>query len=195
MSPSVIPGRDAAYSPGRLKQGSTVYGSWPGAGFNQTSTIILNANTDYYQPGFVSSPIVITSLSVNVTAGAGTNGRIGLYAADRDYQPVGPPLVDSGNLDFSTIAVKTYTPGTPIYVPRGRILGVVNADGAPTLGVQRYLAPQGHANSSIAAAGNIERLRVTRTYAAFPTPGTAWNTVDAGTTSFLGFMFVQVGAG
>ena len=181
MSPSapfLVPERDASSKIGRAKGGGTTYLTVPGNSISSITTLSHTLNTDWYSPFFTPTPLIIDQLVCEVTTGASGNLRMGLYKADADWQPIGAPLADSGNIAI-TVAVKTYTPGTPLYLPRGRYLGVVNLDTTSTLRAPRtdivtLLTP------SLGSSGAISSLSVGRTYAAFPTPGTAWTTTATG---------------
>jgi hypothetical protein len=120
-------------------------------------------------------------MAAEIFTGSGTNFRIGLYAADLDWQPTGAPLADSGNLDASAQAVKTYTPGTPIYLPSGRYLSVLNADGTPTMR-RATIEPINCSflGDTIGSSFWGMDYYVSRTLAAFPTPGTKWTTFTSG---------------
>jgi hypothetical protein len=158
-------------------------GSVPGA--NQTSTF-FGIDTDWYAPWYTPTQITIDQLAFEVTiAGAGGSVvRIGFYAADTNWQPTGAPLADSGDINTQSTGVKTYTPGSAIVVPAGRYLSVYNSGVSdPQVTAFRSMVPGAWSiNASLRSQRN---WRVTRAHAAFPNPGTAWDTVtqdDGGTT-------------
>lgn len=142
-----------------------------------SSVFTFTHNRDYYEPFSTPVPIVIDQLAAEVTTGAAGNIRIGIYRSDRDFQPLGAPLADSGDLSAAAGAVKTYTPGTPITLQAGRYLGVLNLSVA-AIGMRTYRCNPA-ATLSTMGANPINLLHVARTYAAFPTPGTLWDTTDA----------------
>jgi hypothetical protein len=181
-SPFLAPERDPAFKRGRFKKSGTTYYTLPGvalSGIAASGTRI--ANTDYYAPFFCDTPLVIDQLvSEVVTVDSGKAFRIGIYPADLDWQPAAgaAPLADSGDLSLTTAAVVTYTPGSPIYLPRGRYLTVLNMN-SNFIGVLRCLIGQpSHSflDTTIGSTAYSRDFRVARTYAAFPTPGTPWNT-------------------
>jgi hypothetical protein len=184
-SPFLAPERDRAQRPGRAKAsgGAAIYCT-PGFMSDGNTTFALTAGTDYYSPLYFASPMMVDTLAFEVTTGVAFNARIGLYAADTDFQPVGAPLVDSGDISVAAGGIKTYTPGSPVYVPRGRVVSVINSSGTPTV---REYRGNGIAGSMMdPVTGGLPwstRWRVTRAYAAFPTPGTAWTTEDNGATA------------
>ena len=190
VSPFLAPDRDGAFKPGRIKAGGgTIYYTLPGAtasGASTTGGVTDGHGTDYYTPFFCDAPIVVDQMAFEVTTlSSGKNMRVGIYRADTDLQPTGAPLADSGDISVGTTGVKTYTPGTPLLLPRGRYLTVHNNDdNTATLLVRAYFF--GYCGSGLPttlAASYIQRLTVARTYAAFPTPGTPWTTVASGTTA------------
>jgi hypothetical protein len=184
-APFLAPERDQQTTFHRAKSGGgTVYYVWLGATIGATSTFALSTNTDYYWPsGILDGPVIVDQFAIEVvTTGTATNIRVGVYASDRDFQPVGPPIVDSGDIAVGTTGVKTYTPGTPVYLARGHYLNVMNADGTVTL--RSTLTPPVNGPVQTGALANfVSELSVGRTYAAFPTPGTAWTGIGGLTTA------------
>lgn len=178
LSPFLAPERDNALKPGRSKAASTY---WTIPGYNQVSAAsdTLTANEVRYYPFFVQSPIRVDQMCIEVSTNAGTNARFGFYAADTDWQPIGAPQADSGNVATGTTGVKTYTPGTPLYIPRGRYVSCLNADGAP--GVRVITGTINGMPSLVTTLGATpvnNSFSATQTFGAFPTPGTAWDTVN-----------------
>jgi hypothetical protein len=182
-APFLAPERDDAAKWGRGKSAGASFYTVPGQLFSVISSLTgWAADTDYYEPWFTPTPIVVDQLACEVTA-AGTNIRIGLYRADADWQPIGAPLADSGSIEAGT-GVKTYTPGTPLYLPRGRYLAVGNLDNAATaLRNFRGTAPTTMLDSALGATAFVIKTKVARAYAAFPTPGTPWDTVETSSTA------------
>jgi hypothetical protein len=176
---------------GRAKGSGTTYYSIPGAGITTNTSNATVADTDYYAPWLASTPIIIDQLAIHVvTVSAGTVARIGFYAADTDWQPTGAPLADSGNLDTSTTGTKTYTPGSPISVPVGRYVSVLNSDTGTTTFTVAVASMSAYFTT--VNVGPISRYSVGRAYAAFPTPGTAWTTIETGAGSTPHMVFYRV---
>lgn len=184
VAPFLAPERDELWVPGRAKRSGVDYYTLPGVAFTAVGSGAAGGNNrDTYSSFFVSTPIRVDQLAFEVTTAATDNMRIGLYRADRDWQPRSGPLCDSGDIDLSTLGVKTYTPSSALFLSSGRYLTVYNktATGAPSC---RHF--EGRVSTPLAAAlggsatSMLYRFSVTRTHAAFPTPGTLWDTQDAG---------------
>lgn len=195
-APFLAPDRDERAAFGRAKAGATTYYSIPGVvltGGGGSRNLTLNQ--DYYGPFRTASPIVVDRLAFEVVTAAGaSNARIGLYAANRDCQPIGAPLADSGDISTATTGVKTFTPGTPIYLARGRYLTVINES---TTGVAVRTLTGDRLDGSaildtITGSPIILATVVGRTYAAFPTPGTAWTTIVNSAVGHEHFVVLRV---
>jgi hypothetical protein len=160
------------------------------------STQAFSANFDIYVPFFTSTPIVVGLLSAEVTTlDSAKNFRMGFYAADTDWQPIGAPLADSGDISTTTTGVKTYTPGTPILLSPGRYVSVVNTDTATAaFRVGRGHLPGSAMQPAMGTSLFAQQFNVSRTHAAFPTPGTAWTASSVGTVPHFHVVFYQVSA-
>ena len=179
-APFLNPSRDELQASGRGARSGETYLTLPGVYLIATSTFTTTINTDVYHAIRVESPIVVDQLLMEVTAGAVGNARIGLYRADRSWQPIGAPLADSGNIDVSANGVKTYTPGTPVFLARGRYLTVFNTSVEHAVRIYRGdVLGMTAIDSTLGATALFADVEVGRTYAAFPTPGTAWSTQGA----------------
>lgn len=156
------------------------------------SAVALTAGRDYYFPWVTPVPIIIDQLASEVTTSGGGNMRIGIYAMDTDWQPVGAPLADSGDIAV-TQAVKTYTPGTPLYLPRGRYAGVLNHSASSSFRSANGGSFAGTSvGTSIGTTLCINQASVARAYAAFPTPGTAWDTVNNSNAPMIHPVFYRI---
>lgn len=197
QAPFLAPERDGAFKRGRPKKSGTSYISLPGVSPISVATgAPADFNADCYSPLFTETPILVDQLLAEVTTlSSGKNFRIGLYVADTDWQPVGAPLADSGNISMTTTGVKTYTPGSPVLIPRGRFLSVINSGddvGVSAFRVVRGVPAGGHIFDTIGSSPLAGIFYVTRTLAAFPTPGTAWTTTVASTTPHTHMVFLRV---
>jgi hypothetical protein len=138
-------------------------------------TQALTANTVYYQPFIVSSPITVDATNFAVSAGpaSAANVRTGVYAADSNLQPSGAPLIDSGNVAVGTSVTGTFVNQfTPVTLQPGAYLTAINTSVALTCRVQRG-GPTG-TNVGNGTSSLISLLPISQTQGAFPNPGTAW---------------------
>ena len=171
-APFIAPTRDQGQRVGRLKQGATLFFTVPGATDQAASTTLPAGGRDYYAPWYTPAPLVVDQIACEVTTlEAAKNVRIGLYRADTNWQPIGAPLADSGDLSVATTGVKTYTPTNPLFLGRGLYVSIFNTNAAGTLNLRVYRA---FGVAIQAAGGNpVSQMFIDRAYAAFPTPGTA----------------------
>lgn len=196
-APFLAPERDGAFKVGRPKaSGGTIYNSLPGVASISTTSAAQTINVDVYAPLFVETPIIVDQLVAEVaTSGGAGNFRMGLYNADTDWQPYSgqAPLADSGSTSAATTGVKTYTPGTPLFLPRGRYLTVFAVDNAtPTYTIVRGACQGAAALDTLGGNVFVGKLNIGRTYAAFPTPGTKWDGVSSSSVGLLYYVFLRV---
>jgi hypothetical protein len=179
-------------SRGRPKpSGLSAYLVLPGVYIQGIQTRTLAANFDTFMPIFVHSSTTVDALKFNVTISAAGNARVGIYAADTDWQPSGAPLYDSGNISVSTTGVKTATPGSPLVLAAGRYLLCWISDVAPEL---RSLVGQVPGVTAIdTGLGSSFRTfwNKSRAYAAFPNPAT-WDGDNAIANNNEYYVFLSV---
>lgn len=183
-------GAATAIAEGRPKTGATIPYTIPGVEMLSTNTFAIGTNTVRYNPMFVSTPITLDQIAIEVTsAGAGgTTARLGIYHADADWQPTAL-VVDAGTVAVDSTGVKTASINTTLQP--GRYLLAFNASGAPTLrtraGATRYMGSP--AALGTAFTGTMSKALA---YAAFTDPGTAWDTTLTSGSGFICFIFVRV---
>ena len=133
--------------------------------------------SDLFGVRAVTLTLFFLSLFSKTTLEAAKNFRIGLYAADTDWQPIGAPLLDSGDISAASTGVKTYTPATPVFLARGRYVSVLATDatGTAVWRVAIGYVPGAAFGTGLGSTAALSELRATRTYAAFPTPGQQWS--------------------
>jgi hypothetical protein len=185
-SPFLAPERDDAAKPGRTKGAAgALFYQVPGQSITGAGTAVLTLATDYMTPFVVDTPIVVDQMACEVTSGASGNLRMGLYRADADLQPVGPVMADSGDIAI-TVAVKTYTPATPLYLARGRYLSVLAMDTGAT-----YRLYRGSWNVSMDTTLStnpfFRYIYNGRAYAAFTSPGGQWSNSEYAITTNAGW--------
>lgn len=180
-APFLAPERDEGTRQAWAKaSGGGIAYSVPGVpGVSIGTKTLGSINNDYYMPVYVASPIIVDQLADEVTSAVVGNHRIGLYRADKNWQPIGAPLADSGDISSNAVQVNTYTPGSAIYLARGRYLTVINcSSNAPSLRSLGGSPIQGSSLlSTLGTTAVAAGFFVSRTYAAFPNPGTAWTTI------------------
>lgn len=196
-APFLAPERDRSFKAGRPKSsGGTTYYTIPGVTISLTTAVInfFGAGTLYYSPFFVEAPLLVDRLAFQVdTADAVGNVRVGIYTADTDLQPKAL-VVDSGSVSVATTGVKTYTPGSPVYLPRGRYLSVVQSDGT-TVTLRQFDAMGTQAiDTGMGGSNNIRRFSKTSTYGALPATGTAWDVANASGAGASHWVFLRVSA-
>lgn len=186
LSPFLAPERDYAVPWGHPASATNYY-CLPGVFQTSTTTIVWNGSGEIkYFPHYLTAPIIVDQIAAEVTAlTAATNFRMGLYAADRRWQPVGAPLMDSGSISTATNGVKTYTPATPVVLPRGRYVSCTNADNG-TVTMRAYVGGMTAGPSMATTMGSTMAIawNVSSTYGAFATPGLAWTATDVGSSGF-----------
>jgi hypothetical protein len=174
-------GGSAAVAEGRFKDSSgTVHYGVPGIELNTTnSTVTRTAAKLYYEPMFVSTPITLDQLLIRVqTAGAAGNvARLGIYAADTDWQP-SSLVVDAGAVAVDTTGVKSVTISQALAA--GRYLLTYISDGAPiiycnaaSLRFHPLWAPSGNQDY-------VTDFTAARAYGALPTTPAAWAAANGG---------------
>jgi hypothetical protein len=176
---------------GRAVAGSTIQLIIPGVELSAVSSRGLTVNRIYYMPWFVSTPISIDQLVVEVTvaSAAATVTRVALYNADTAWQPTSR-VIDAGTVDSTTTGVKTIS--VSLALPVGRYLAAVISDGVPTLRVARGGTRYVGINAAIGASALIQQLTATGSGNALPDPGTVWNTASGGTNPMDQMVFARV---
>ena len=189
IGPALVLERDESAVEGRAERSGVTYYCVPGCQMIGVTTFAVIADRAYYGVWAARSPIMVDQLAFEVSiTGTATNARVGLYRADRDWQPIGAPLADSGDVGVSTTGVKTYTPSTPISVRPGRYVSALVTNGTVTLRAFQsgsFVAVLDTISSSPFVAG----FRAVHTYGALPTPGPAWTEITNTSTS-IGYQLV-----
>lgn len=181
-----------------MKSGTNYY-VLPGVAFTNgaaSGAYGFNTNNDTYFPHYTWTPLVVDQLAAEVvTLHAANNFRMGVYLADKDMQPMGGPLADSGDISTATTGVKTYTPGTPFVIPRGPFLTVINTTSG-TLAMRAMRATGLMNGVDTTNLGQpVRAMYGARTYAAFTSPPTAWATADSNSTTIFGYpVYLRVSA-
>jgi hypothetical protein len=187
----------AASSSGSVLRGPSTWNSvqnysTPGVMWDAlANALALAANTIRYTPFLVpSGTLAVDRIWFEVTTlQSGSNARVGVWAADINWQPTGAPLIDA-TTTTATTGAKNITVSASL--PAGRyIAGIVSdANISVRCGTMRPMWGSDHSGTAVAAGGSsqiISNRRVTLTYpGTMPTPGPAWTTTDTGATNMAG---------
>jgi len=175
----------------KISGGATQYGI-PNSALSSTSTLALTANQVRYNWFQVDSAITVSGWQFEVTTGpaSSANVRVGIYRADNDLQPVGAPLLDSGNVAVASgfTGVKNASSLSVVLQP-GIYLTAVNCNVAMTL---RTLVGGGSFVASAFGSGSVvSNFTVSQTFGAFPLTGTKWTTANSGsgTSNMVAFQW------
>ena len=118
------------------------------------------ANRAIYTPFEVDQAVSVTALFFEIVAAGVGNAEVGLYSA------AGAKLgTSSGAISTNAVGIKTYTPGTPIALSRGRYFLGIATDGV--LAQFRRYAGAGAAANVLAIAGLKQQAT------AYPLPANA----------------------
>ncbi len=133
-------------------------------------TVALAANTLYAIPFRVRERTTFTRLGVEVTTGAGANGRLGIYNAANGVPTA--LVVDAGNVIFSSTGEKEVTISQTL-MPGLYFIGVVT-DNTPTLlgGTIQHtamIADVGLLSPDAQGSGGTMRISGSHTFGALPT--------------------------
>lgn len=164
---------------GRGYYNTTTLLSLPGARGVSDSTKAINANKVFYAPIIVTTPIVIDQvvLEVTVAAGAGEKARVGIYAADINWQP-GALQVASAEIAIDAIAVVT-TDITETTLQEGRYLIALTVEGNATFTTMKTTLDVIGYKTTLGGTPCRDSVYVNKAYAALADPGTAWDSVTS----------------
>jgi len=135
---------------GRLKASGVAHPGIPGAQWQSNSTQAIVANQVRYNGFITDTPIAIDALVAEISAtGTATLLRMGIYAADTDWQPVGAPVVDGGTVSAAAAVAVSITVNATL--APGRYITALNAaieaararhEGRPLAETWRRRAPE-----------------------------------------------------
>lgn len=138
----------------------------------------MTANTIYYQPFIVSgtASITVSAVGVNISTLSTGSMRIGIYAANNNFQPT-TLKVDAGTVSVTTTGWKSITGLTTVLTP-GVYLFAYVCDGTPTCSSLIGQPSTGYWFDTALPTNWVKQLRVSSTYGALASTGVAWNTVQ-----------------
>ncbi len=171
---------------GRAKSASTTYPNLPGISVVTIAPVARAIDTLYYEPMILDTRSTLDELWLEVTtlAAAGV-ARMGIVAADANWQPLGSAIVTSGEIDTSTTGIKKAT-ALAIPLSAGRYLRLVRFGVVgPTVRIHRGSIRGAPFVTGMGASGSVITLTKAEAYAAtFSAPVTPWDTATGGSTPF-----------
>lgn len=186
----------AAFSPvakGRPAKTGTDYLIVPGAMFDAAGgQIALTVDRVWYQPLVVVTDVILANLFVDVqiAAGGGLLARLGIYRANKNWQPT-ELVIDIGTIPIDGVTVVSIAV-TEILGP-GRYLIALTANGTATMGAYRAMSEFGILRT-LGGSPILRALSVGRAYAALPDPGEAWDTTSSiNSGGFQNFAILDIG--
>lgn len=167
----------------------------PYAKFFSTSVLTLAANRLQYEPWYVTDTMKFSALELEVTSGAASSVvRLGIYAANHDWQPIGPLVVDAGTVATVTTGLKSASM-TPVTLRPGRYLGCFISGHAPIIRLCRSGAiPTIDPTSSGSPFISEFYINSQSSMVAggFPTTGVAWTTTVPSNVPFRHLIYPRV---
>lgn len=173
----------------RPKYGTTELLVVPNATFSSQTSTALGANTLYYFPLEVRTPITITQFTIEVTAvKTGMAVRVGIYRADKDWQPTSL-VSDAGTISVGSQVVATLS-GLSISLQEGRYLIAFHSESNPTLRDIKGGSP--NLGPTLGSSAMPWSFSVSKTYAALADPGTVWDTVNSSSSGQHYLVFLGI---
>lgn len=165
-----------------LTTGRYFYGL-PNHQWSSIANYDLGANVIYYHPFVITEPITIDKVRFNIgtSSASNRNVRCGIYASDKNFQPVGAPLSDPG--DVLVLANQTgifIISITPVTLQPGPYLNAILCSaGTRFSGWRAGVVPLDVIGVELDTAISTN---VDRTYGAMPNPGIQWTrrTISSG---------------
>lgn len=167
---------------GRPKSATETALKVPGMAFAGVVSAALALDRVHYNPIKVETPITINQVTIEVTtaAAAGKKCLVGIYKADKNWQPTSL-VVASAAIAIDSVAVVNTAITATVLAP-GRYLIAITLQATATFRQMRYSTLPFGCNPSFGGTPVLKTLYVGKTYAALANPGTAWDTTgyDAG---------------
>lgn len=176
---------------GRAKSATTTYPTIPGVSVVTITPIARVIDTIYYEPMIMHTYGVLDELWCEVTTLAASGvARLGLVAADANWQPIGSPIVTSGELDTSSTGIKKAT-GLATPLSAGCYLRLARYGVAgPSMRVARGSVPGAPFITTLGASASVVQFTKAEAYAAtFPSPVPQWDSHVAAATPFENTVF------
>lgn len=158
--------------------GSALYGIPGLSGFAFTTRALISLRR-YYMPFDVDRTIIVRAMQCEVTGTSAGLMRMGICRIGGDGQPLasGGVVVDAGEVDCSTLGVKTIT-GLSATLTPGAYAAIVHSNVTPTLRAIRA-GKSTWMLDTWGVSGFLTTMRVTAAYAPFADPLLPWDITDA----------------
>jgi len=163
--------------------------SIPGVEASAVTTAAIVANTIIYQPFLVVTAITLDQLICEITTGVAGNARMGIYNADRNWQPTSL-VVDGGQ--FATGVAAVITLAINVTLQPGRYLFTLHSNVDPTFRIVRGGSRYSGYRLTLSANPFPIFFRVAQAYGALPDPGIAWDNVGYVTVPFYYSVFCRI---
>lgn len=164
---------DTTIAEGRPAITGTNYLIMPGAHSDIDTTNAKTAGRVYYEPIVIPKRITLANLFIEITtaAGAGNKGQLGLYSADKDWQPVKLmlPSVEIA-IDANAVVSGAYA----ITVSPGRYLCAFNFQANATTRVYRSPHPIQAMARTMGTTPFTNLWRATVSYGSLPSTPAVW---------------------
>ena len=186
----LVPRRTVEVPEGRPKNVAP-YTTIPGVEGISRTTIGVVMDRLYYEPIFVSSSITLDRIMIEVTTAgeAGAQVRLGIYNADKDWQPT-ELVLDAGTVSVDSTGVKAISIDQTL--PPGRYLLCLVSNMTSELrmvkGGNRYAGY----NPSLGDSTFVYTLYCSFVFDSFPAVGVPWDSVTFFTVPFQHVIFVRV---
>jgi len=155
----------------------------PGSVFSGTITgAISSINQMVYTPMWCPFAVTLTELAFEVTTGPASDAlfRVGIYEVDDNCQPVGAPVIDIETSVATGFTGVKNTSISSVSLPVGMYVIATNTN--VIFSTRILLSPTPFIQESFSGSPFVQRMTVTSTYGAMPTPGPAFTAItNAGT--------------
>ncbi len=177
---------------GRPESATVTYIGIVGAGGGLSGTFGTTAGRIYYFPMKIDTAITIDQLVVEVTAaaGAGNNLRLGIYKADRDWQPT-TLVQDYGEIDANSVTVQAIT-STQVLPPGRYVLALATEANTTVRRLYNVAGPFHMVLPTFGATPFGRAMIATAAYAVFAATGVVWTDHAADGQAFNYMVLVRV---
>lgn len=165
---------------GRAASAAVTLLSEPGVVIWGTLAQAYAVDTIYHFPLYVRTPITVDQVTFEITVagGAGTTCRIGIYAADLNWQPLALKVA-SAQLAIDAVGVVNGALAATV-LQEGRYLIAFHLGANVSCQTARYVSWPCFFNPVFSGSPIVMALTKATAYAALADPGVAWDTIGYG---------------